>query len=282
MAYSPGFGSSKPSSFALLGEELVRDLHQDAGAVADARVGADRAAMLQIAAGCVSASSTILCDLRPLMSAMNPTPQESLSSAGSYRPCGSGVPGSAVEPSNGAASRERVAVRRSTNPARLLSLLISSCPAGEAHHLRRTRLLRCAAQERRGQRATDLEKGSLARPSPPWLLPLGATDVSPSLKAGTVPPLLGQQCCPNRPCQILPRHTRLVYAGFTRTFRFVAAALPDQARRGPRAAAWRNAVAPHMLGQIARRVNRLTVVRGKSCVRRPFGYGAEKYDGEAP
>ena len=34
----------------------------------------------------VSASLTILCDLRPLMSAINPTPQESFSSAGSKRP----------------------------------------------------------------------------------------------------------------------------------------------------------------------------------------------------
>ena len=34
----------------------------------------------------VNASSTILCDLRPLMSAINPTPQESFSSAGSNRP----------------------------------------------------------------------------------------------------------------------------------------------------------------------------------------------------
>src|SRR5580704_3156822 len=34
----------------------------------------------------VSASSTIWCDLRPLISAMNPTPQESFSSAGSNRP----------------------------------------------------------------------------------------------------------------------------------------------------------------------------------------------------
>ena len=48
-AYSPGFGSLKPSSRGLLGEELVRDLHQDAGAVAHARIGADRAAMLEIA-----------------------------------------------------------------------------------------------------------------------------------------------------------------------------------------------------------------------------------------
>ena len=38
----------------------------------------------------VSASSTILCDLRPLMSAMKPTPQESFSCAGSNspKPCG--------------------------------------------------------------------------------------------------------------------------------------------------------------------------------------------------
>src|SRR5580692_243992 len=34
----------------------------------------------------VSASSTILCDLRPLISAINPTPQESFSSAGSNKP----------------------------------------------------------------------------------------------------------------------------------------------------------------------------------------------------
>ena len=32
----------------LLGEELVRDLHQDAGAVAGARVGADRAAVFEV------------------------------------------------------------------------------------------------------------------------------------------------------------------------------------------------------------------------------------------
>ena len=48
-AYSPGAGSLKPSLSAFLGEELVRDLHQDAGAVAGARIGADRAAVLEIA-----------------------------------------------------------------------------------------------------------------------------------------------------------------------------------------------------------------------------------------
>ncbi len=49
MAYSPGCGSWKPSSLCLAGEEGVRDLHQDAGAVAGARVGADGAAMLEVA-----------------------------------------------------------------------------------------------------------------------------------------------------------------------------------------------------------------------------------------
>jgi hypothetical protein len=46
----------------------VRDLHQDAGAVAGARVGADRAAML----------------------AMKPTPQESFSMPRSYMPSAGG------------------------------------------------------------------------------------------------------------------------------------------------------------------------------------------------
>ncbi len=49
MAYSPGFGNVKPSSAHLLGEKFVRDLNQDAGAVAHARVRAGRAAMLEIA-----------------------------------------------------------------------------------------------------------------------------------------------------------------------------------------------------------------------------------------
>ena len=38
----------KPSFGGFLGEKLVRGLHQNAGAVAGARIGADRAAMLEI------------------------------------------------------------------------------------------------------------------------------------------------------------------------------------------------------------------------------------------
>ena len=49
IAYSRGLGQGKTEPFRLLGEELVRDLHQNAGAVAGARIGTDRAAMLEIA-----------------------------------------------------------------------------------------------------------------------------------------------------------------------------------------------------------------------------------------
>ncbi len=44
-----GGGKLDAERLGLAGEELVRDLHQDAGAVAGARVGADRAAVLEVA-----------------------------------------------------------------------------------------------------------------------------------------------------------------------------------------------------------------------------------------
>ena len=43
-----GLGQREAELLRLAREELVRDLHQDAGAVAGARIGADRAAMLEI------------------------------------------------------------------------------------------------------------------------------------------------------------------------------------------------------------------------------------------
>ena len=43
-----GLGQRDAELGGLPGEERVRDLHQDAGAVAGARIGADRAAMLEI------------------------------------------------------------------------------------------------------------------------------------------------------------------------------------------------------------------------------------------
>ena len=48
MAYSPGAGGRKPISAALRAK-MLRDLNQDTGAVAKARVGPDCAAMLEIA-----------------------------------------------------------------------------------------------------------------------------------------------------------------------------------------------------------------------------------------
>ena len=44
-----GLGQAKTEPSRLLGEELVRNLHQNAGAVACSRIGTDRAAMLEIA-----------------------------------------------------------------------------------------------------------------------------------------------------------------------------------------------------------------------------------------
>ena len=46
--YSPGGGSVKPSVGALAREELVRNLDQDAGAVAGFRIAAAGAAMRQV------------------------------------------------------------------------------------------------------------------------------------------------------------------------------------------------------------------------------------------
>ena len=203
-----------------------------------------------------SPSSTIRCDLRPLMSAMNPTPQESLSSAGSYSPCASGVPGSAVDPRNGVSSRKLGAASRLIIPALCFRSLISSCLAGAARGLRRTHLVR-SAQRPCGPRTTALEEGqpcpvSCRRGCSRWAPPMSA----PPGRPPPWPPLLGQQCCPNRPCQILHRHTRLVHAGMAGTFRFVAAAPRQQARRGPRAPRSRNAVAR---AAIAETPARLTV-----------------------
>jgi hypothetical protein len=97
----------------------------------------------------------------------------------------------------------------------------------------------------RGGRVTDLEKG---QPCPACRRRgcslSGATDVWPPQRPPPRPPPLGQHCCPNGPCQILPRRTRLVHDGIAKSFPFVAATHLDQARTGPRSRQPRNAVAP--------------------------------------
>ena len=84
-AYSPGAGSLKPSAAACLAKNLC-GVCTRMPAPSPARGSAPTAPRCSRLTRIVSASSTILCDLRPLISAMNPTPQEFFSSAGSNRP----------------------------------------------------------------------------------------------------------------------------------------------------------------------------------------------------
>src|SRR6476620_12080997 len=165
------------------------------------------------------------------MSAINPTPQESLSSAGSERPCASGVPGSAVEP-------------RPANAALRFCSLISSCLAGA---IRSGVPTSSARQRARGQRVTDLEKEQpVRRCRRPWLHLFGRHRCLPcDLRAATrARQPLGQYYCPNGPCQILPCRTRLVHAGLSEIFRFIAAVTAGRQERLPTPILPRNPIAP--------------------------------------
>src|ERR1700733_8109599 len=84
-AYRPGAGNVKPSSADFFAKNLC-GICTRMPAPSPARGSAPTAPRCSRLTRMVSASSTILCDLRPLMSAMNPTPQESFSSAGSNKP----------------------------------------------------------------------------------------------------------------------------------------------------------------------------------------------------
>src|SRR5262249_3273868 len=123
----------------------------------------------------------------------------------------------------------------------------SSHPASPVHvMLRRTHRREAKA---RGQRVTDLENG---QPCPACAARgctlSGATDACPASKAAIEGhPALGQHCCPNAPCQILPRRTRLVHARTRESFPFVATTLVSQARTGPRSRPPRNGIARRSL-----------------------------------
>src|ERR1700731_1667543 len=108
IAYSPGAGSVKPSSAAFLAKNLC-GICVRMPAPSPARGSAPTAPRCSRLTRMVSASATIWCDLRPLMSAMKPTPHESLSSAGSYIPRAGGTPGSAVAGETDAPLRSRAA-----------------------------------------------------------------------------------------------------------------------------------------------------------------------------
>ena len=115
----------------LLGEELVRDLHQDAGAVAHARVGADRAAMLEIAEDAQAVLDDLVrlaaLDVGDEADAAGVLVERRIVQAMRRRRAGIG----------GGGAQQRGVARcaafpRSTNPALRLSSLISSCLAGAA------------------------------------------------------------------------------------------------------------------------------------------------------
>ncbi len=146
----------------------------------------------------VSASSTILCDLRPLMSAMKPTPQESFSSAGSNRPKASTRPPFYPRPSSSYS-------RSSPPPGRHRS---SGCDA-----IRPSAGLRCPAPRllRTGEPFNlggNLRAACLPPHAGHWLLVLAAVRralvLAADLRAAAPESggsriaghQLGQQCCP--------------------------------------------------------------------------------------
>src|SRR5262249_50256900 len=91
-----------------------------------------------------------------------------------------------------------------------------------AHYIREAMALAVNAQ-------LISRKDNLSGLSPPVAVPYWAPPMSaPPAGRHRGHLLLGQHCCPNRPCQILPRHTRLVHAGTGKSIPFVAAALHNQ------------------------------------------------------
>ena len=67
----------------LLAEETVGNLHENAGAIAHQRIGADGAAMRQVFQDEQAIACTIWCDFWPFICATKPTPQASCSLRGS-------------------------------------------------------------------------------------------------------------------------------------------------------------------------------------------------------
>ena len=65
-----------------IAQQRVRHLDHAAGPVADQRIGADRAAMVEIDQD-LQPARMMSCDFRPLMLATKPTPHESCSLRGS-------------------------------------------------------------------------------------------------------------------------------------------------------------------------------------------------------
>ena len=178
----------------LLGEERVRDLHQDAGAVAGARIGADRAAMLEIAED----RERVLDDLVRLAA---------LDVGDEADAAGILVERRIVEPLRcGQAGFSPVLGRPSGGPV-ALSAALSCAHAGP----RLSRQLRERRNENSKLPLRLLRRGMRLRTAaPPWLVAQDSPAASqPRISCGQ----LGQQYCPNIPWQILILQTRVRLMG---------------------------------------------------------------------
>ena len=207
---------------SLLRKELVRHLHQNAGAVTHARIGADRAAVLEIAKNAQSIFDELVrlaaLDVGDETDAAGILIERRI--VETLRQRRAGIGGRAASGKSSAAL--------------LLAHLILPRRRARRFGVPASSARLCA----RGQRATDLEKGQpVRRCRRPWLHLFGRHRCLPrDLRAATrARQPLGQHYCPNGPCQILPCRTRLVHAGLSEILRFIAAVVEEQQDKPRRA-----------------------------------------------
>ena len=169
-------------------KKLVRDLHQYAGAVAHARIGAHRAAVFEIAEDLQPVLDDLVrlaaFDVGDEADAAGILVERGVVQALRLRRAGIG----------GRRAQQRGRVGMRCTPAfdrSCAALLLAHRILPRRHrNLRRTRRVR-RPDRRRGQRATDLEKGSLARLIAAVAAPVGRHRRQPHpQKARTVPPAI--------------------------------------------------------------------------------------------
>ena len=231
-AYSPGAGSVKPSSAAFLAKNLC-GICTRMPAPSPARGSAPTAPRCSRLSRMVSASATIWCDLRPLMSAMKPTPHEVLVErriveAARRRHAGIGRGGrkrrgrafdALLRDGSGVANLSLADVSSADPVCALISRPRLSPAAGSRW---RTRLARSACSAPR----CEAEPCRAGQPLPPfWRFCVAARSAPRCDQAscGAFPRaraagmslgraravIMGQQCCPNSPCQNSATETRV-------------------------------------------------------------------------
>ena len=186
------------------------------------------------------ASSTILCDLRPLMSAMKPTPQESFSWRGSNRPLAAGTVGH-----NGNSTGESLTVRSAGEALaptsnRCVPIVVSAVrPCRPPAHLPRARP-KCRdanfKPSREGRHPLRVPLAGPSRDRSVWRHSKAIYRPQPRACRQ-----LGQQCCPNMPKPCSGRKS-----GLPKSTAFLAVCCPSRrghVTRGPRLLVQRNRIA---------------------------------------